>query len=163
MVAMRANNGLVGLYIIPLLRPELWDMTDPERIPVAPIAKPRMTQRDKWKKTKRVSQYHAYKDLLRLKHKTDLSEMQILAITFYLPMPRSWPERKKKEMEHTFHRQTPDIDNLVKGFLDAACEDDAHIAGVAALKIWSREGAIEYYAFRKKDIAESNRTEPTSL
>ena len=87
---------------------------------IVPVAKPRMTQSDKWKKRPATEKYWKYKDDLKLlcflcrwQPKDDLD------VKFVLPMPNSWSERKKKKMDGQPHKQRPDLDNLIKGFKDA--------------------------------------------
>ncbi|MGR3219218.1 MAG: RusA family crossover junction endodeoxyribonuclease [Candidatus Anammoxibacter sp.] len=106
---------------------------------ITPVAKPRMTQRDKWKKRPCVLHYHAFKDECRLKR---VEIPQPCKIAFCVPMPKSWSEKKRSEMNHTPHTQTPDIDNMLKALFDAVCEEDSHIWNVWAVKIWAEEGSI---------------------
>ena len=44
------------------------------------------------------------------------------------------------------HQQRPDIDNLVKGLMDALLEEDSHIHTVYAKKIWAEKGSIDLYS-----------------
>lgn len=64
-------------------------------------------------------------------------------ITFHLPMPASWSEKKKQKMEGQAHQQVPDSDNLVKALLDALFGNDSHIWDYRVTKLWARAGAIE--------------------
>jgi len=107
---------------------------------IEPCAKPRMTQRDKWMKRPCVLKYRAFKDECRL-HNVHIPENGAL-IEFYIPMPGSWSLKKKEEHAYLPHRQTPDIDNLLKGIFDAVLDDDSHIWSIYALKIWSYEPRI---------------------
>jgi len=84
---------------------------------VTPMAKPRMTRSDKWNKRDCVLRYRAYKDELRLRQ-IDVPDGGV-RITFVLPMPASWSKKKRAEMINQPHQQTPDVDNLHKGLLDA--------------------------------------------
>lgn len=108
---------------------------------VRPIGKPRMTQRDKWKPSLATSRYRAYKDELNWLFKDTIPDQ--LDVTFNIEMPKSWSEKKKTKMDGTPHQQKPDIDNLVKGLLDALCEEDAYVFRVNAVKYWSRTGSIK--------------------
>lgn len=110
------------------------------QIPVTPLAKPRMTRSDKWKQRKCVMEYRAYKDALRPYW---ITLPDVYKVTFYLPMPASWSEKKKQMMENLPHRNKPDKDNLEKGLLDALLIDDAHVWSGWAEKRWARTGAIE--------------------
>lgn len=66
-----------------------------------------------------------------------------LEIEFGVPMPKSWPAKKKLLMEGKPHTQRPDIDNLAKAFMDALCEDDSYVYSLKAVKLWSNEGYIK--------------------
>lgn len=111
-------------------------------ISIVPVGKPRQTQSDRWKQRPVVVRYRAFCDELRLK----LPGYRVpegLVITFYLPMPLSWSNKKRVREDGKPHKQRPDIDNLVKSFLDALCEDDSYVWRVEAQKYWSVSGAIE--------------------
>ncbi len=111
--------------------------------PISPMGKPRMTQRDKWKKRPVIQRWYAYKDELKLTAKQERYQVEeTLDIVFCIPMPKSWSKKKKAEMYAKPHQQKPDIDNLVKGFLDALCEDDSYVWSVTAEKYWAYEGKI---------------------
>jgi len=113
---------------------------------VDPVAKPRMTQRDKWKGRSIVNRYNAYKDLMTLgsnqMHTGDIPTT-IESLIFYIKMPESWSKKKKEAMNGRGHQQTPDLDNLLKAFQDALCKKDQHIYSIKCLgKYWAEEGAI---------------------
>jgi Holliday junction resolvase RusA-like endonuclease len=110
------------------------------RIPVEPTAKPRMTQRDKWKKRPAVMKYRAFCDELRLYVK-ELPDQ--IVVDFYITMPKSWSESKKITMNGTPHQQKPDVDNLQKALLDAICTEDKQVWNIHARKFWARKGSIE--------------------
>lgn len=118
---------------------------------ITPMGKPRMTQRDRWKKRPVVLRYHAFKDEVRLK-KVELPESY--HIIFVLPMPKTWSKKKKEAMKGTAHQQTPDKDNLEKALLDALHTNDAHIWTGCVSKIWGYEGKI---IVSECDIAERAR------
>lgn len=108
----------------------------PLHIEVTPMGKPRMTRRDVWAKRPVVVAYRAYGDELRLR----LPGYELppsLDIIFHLPMPPSWSAKKRQEMAGKPHQQKPDIDNLLKAFMDHLAEGDAHVYDVRARKHWS--------------------------
>lgn len=112
------------------------------RYEVAPTAKVRQTQSDKWKKRPCVMRYRAFADRLRalgcvLKDND--------AVAFHMEMPASWSHRKRAQMEGKPHRQRPDLDNLVGGLMDAIMPDsDSHISMLSSIrKVWARTPAIE--------------------
>jgi Holliday junction resolvase RusA-like endonuclease len=114
------------------------------KLEINPIAKPRMVRSDKWKKRKATDNYWTYKDNLKV-----LAEAAKYApedgdqISFCLEMPQSWSKKKKAENWMKYHKQKPDLDNLLKGFWDALLEEDSVISSVGAVKFWSAEGRIE--------------------
>jgi Holliday junction resolvase RusA-like endonuclease len=113
---------------------------------IDPVGKPRMTQRDKWKKRDCVTHYYAFKDELRLwANKFGLQTLpdSIEMLTFVVPMPQSWSEKKKIQHDKTPHRQKPDLDNMLKALQDCLCTDDKHIWQIKNLsKMWGRTGKI---------------------
>lgn len=106
---------------------------------VCPIGKPRMTQRDKWKKRAVVERYFAYRDAIRLQ--ANLAKYEItgtIDVTFYIPAPKSLSKKDRILLNGTPHTQKPDIDNLVKAFLDCFGEDKA-VHTLKAKKIWTTD------------------------
>lgn len=110
---------------------------------IEPVAKPRMTQRDRWKKRPCVERYWAYRDLVKT---FDIQLPAPARVTFYVPMPKSWSKKKKLAHMGRPHTQKPDIDNYLKGFLDAIYEDDSHVWSIWAQKIWREEPGIKVEA-----------------
>lgn len=104
---------------------------------IVPVAKPRMTQRDKWQQRPCVMRYRSFCDELRLLIGADYLVPEVLSIDFYLPIPSSWSKRRRLAMEGKPHQSKPDIDNLVKSFLDALCSDDAYVYSIQASKYYS--------------------------
>lgn len=109
--------------------------------PVTPCPKPRMTQRDKWQKRPPVIRYRAFCDEVRA-HRVSLPESGA-HITFHMPMPSSWSQRKRKEMVGQPHKQRPDLDNLIKALGDAVHEEDSFLWDYRATKVWAEAGGIE--------------------
>lgn len=110
------------------------------RYPITPVAKPRMTRRDKWAQRPCVLRYRQFCDEVRL-HGIDLGET--VSVVFWLPMPKSWSKKRKQEMDGKPHQQKPDCDNLVKAICDAVFQDDSHVWQIRAEKRWAYEGGIE--------------------
>jgi len=108
-------------------------------IPVDPLPKPRMTRSDKWKQRPCVVRYRDYKDAIR-PYATDLNSP--VKITFHIAMPASWSKKKRESHDGQFHRQKPDIDNLLKGLMDAWLEEDQEVASVWIEKRWASMGSI---------------------
>jgi Holliday junction resolvase RusA-like endonuclease len=113
---------------------------------IVPIAKPRMTKRDKWKHRPVVDHYYAFKDQIRLQANImGLKDLPgaIEGITFVIPMADTWSEVKKRKHDHAPHQQTPDLDNLNKALFDALNVQDKEIWYVGKLKkVWGRIGKI---------------------
>lgn len=112
------------------------------RILINPIAKPRMTRSDKWNQRDCVMRYRSYCDSLRNSW-GDRLVPDTLDLIFTIPMPVSWSGKKRSSMDRTPHQSKPDLDNLLKGFMDALLDDDARIWKVSAAKVWGLEGSIE--------------------
>lgn len=127
-------------------------------IPITPVGKPRMTQRDRWAKRPAVVRYYQFCDELRLKHPAALPPL--LIVTFYLPMPKSWSKKKKAAYNGKPHQQKPDIDNLCKAVMDALAKDDSYIWCVSAKKYWTdSDGGIDFITHVD---SLSNQGEPVS-
>ena len=108
--------------------------------PIEPCPKPRMTQRDRWKKRPCVLRYRAFKDKCRA-HRVELP--QPCRVVFHIPMPPSWKKHERADMDGLPHLQKPDLDNLLKGLADACLKDDSTIWNVHAEKRWSYAAGIE--------------------
>ena len=92
---------------------------------IQPMGKPRMTRADKWKKRPEVMRYRAFCDHVRL---LGVSLPEAYShVTFILPMPKSWSNKKRAQMNGKPHQGKPDLDNLMKSLMDALFEDDTHI------------------------------------
>lgn len=112
----------------------------PALLAIEPMGAPRLTQRDRWKGRPVVVRYHAYRDALRLSLPGyELPER--ISLVFYLPMPASKSKKWKTAHYHMPHDQKPDIDNLVKGFMDSFGSDQ-HVYAVQAEKYWADSGMI---------------------
>lgn len=117
------------------------------RFPLAPVAKPRMTRRDKWLKPPRapVARYRQFADTLRLVAQGIHFELPDhgARFAFHVPMPPSWSRKRRREFDGKPCLSKPDLDNYLKAVFDSLRPDDCgiwHIAG--AEKRWSERGAI---------------------
>ena len=117
-------------------------MTQLQVLAVTPRAAPRQSRRDKWKPSKEVLRYRAFRDEIGYK----LTELpaDFFHAVFLLPMPPSWSEKKKSEKAGWPHLQKPDKDNLEKALVDAVYRgrDDSHVWNGASTKLWAYQGAI---------------------
>lgn len=110
---------------------------------VTPIGKPRMTRRDKWEPSDAAVRYFSYKsDLLKEAIETGFKIANIIDLVFLMPMPDSWSQKKKREMNGKPHLQKPDTDNMIKAFCDALTDDDSGIWDKHARKFWWDSGKI---------------------
>lgn len=57
--------------------------------------------------------------------------------TFYIPLPKSWSKKKRKQYHGTFMQSTPDLDNYTKAVIDSLLSEDKYIAHYSYLcKRW---------------------------
>ena len=112
---------------------------------IPPCSKPRMTQRDRWKKRQCVLDFFAFRDRIKqevnkidtLLIKEPPFDWDNLTVIFLVPMPKSWSKKKKALMAGKPMQQRPDLDNYLKGLFDATHEEDSSIWKVTASKIWT--------------------------
>jgi Holliday junction resolvase RusA-like endonuclease len=112
-------------------------------VAIIPVAKPRMTNRDKWIKRPGVLKYRAFCDEVRLKVKSGPPQV---SVSFYMPMPQSWYKTQKARMDGQPHQVRPDLDNLIKAWCDALYPEDSVIWSIHATKFWAYKGSISYEA-----------------
>lgn len=113
-------------------------------IMLRPVPAPRMSKRDKWKgaQSPAVQRYVRYCEELRLRNVV-LPER--FKVTFGM---KSGDGQVGAGMLGMAHSVRPDVDNLLKGFLDAIFHSkgkaggDEHIWSVWAEKVWTEEYAI---------------------
>ena len=111
---------------------------------IEPMGKPRMVRSDTWSGRVCVSNYWRYKDLLnKVAKKQQYKIGSTLNVPFYLSMPDSWSGKKKERMDSKPHENRPDLDNLIKAFLDCLLENDSTVHTIHASKKWATKGYIE--------------------
>jgi len=110
---------------------------------IEPIAKPRMTRSDKWRKRACVLKYRTFADEVRRRARGLNIGLESVELVFTVAMPASWCRRKKAEFCGMPHQSKPDLDNMVKAFFDALLEDDSGVWRIAARKVWGEAGSIE--------------------
>ena len=98
------------------------------------IGKPRMTQRDRWKKRPCVLRYRAMCDELRLSGLKLPSRFVLIA---FMAMPTSWPAAQKRACNGQPHLSKPDQDNISKGCQDALSPSDSHHWDGRCIKLWA--------------------------
>lgn len=112
---------------------------------INPIPKIRMVASDKWKKRPAVLRYWAYKDeLVKQAKELNYTIPDVLEnVTFQIEMPASWSQKKRVLMDGKPHQQTPDLDNLIKSFLDCLASEDKQIHTFKNIsKVWGLTGQI---------------------
>ncbi len=119
---------------------------------INPCAKPRMTRQDKKPYPPRsykgqvwprpcVVKYWTFKNIV-IANKVELPE-EGAHVIFHIQMSKSWPIKKKRAMSGRFHKQVPDLDNLLKGLSDAVFGDDSVISDIRVSKVWGYKGKIQ--------------------
>ena len=112
------------------------------RFNVVPVAAPRMTHADRWKRRPCVVKYFEYRDQVRaIAAEQGFTLPERFYLWFQMPMPKSWSQRKKRMMFGEPCRVKPDADNLAKGFFDCFGEDK-HVWSVQITKTWHDIGRI---------------------
>jgi Holliday junction resolvase RusA-like endonuclease len=107
-----------------------------KRYHIEPVPAPRQNRGSRWnpRMSKTIARYHVYRDLIRIRH---VEVPDCCYLRFEMPVPRRGHQRIGKP-----HTLRPDLDNLVKGLLDAVFTEDAHIHRIYAEKVWALRGAI---------------------
>lgn len=111
---------------------------------IEPFAKPRMTQRDKWKKRPVVENYYKFKDAINIfANINKYKPSNPLSIIFVIPMPASWSNKKRESMNESPHLCRPDLSNLIKAFEDCLMKEDSTLWHYGEMKkIWGFKGKI---------------------
>ena len=124
------------------------------RINTMPMGAVRMSKSDTWKtdpnhpnilKRQRdvVRRYFEYKNsVTKACNENNYVLGDTLNVVFYLPMPKSWSEKKRKAHQFQPHKSKPDLDNLVKAVMDALKKQDSDVYQITAEKRYDYEGYI---------------------
>lgn len=112
-------------------------------LPIAGMGAVRTTQAGKFS-DKRYKVYQVYKQALYalLASNGIKSCPAEFRITFVMPVFDSYTERQKQAKIGQPHTQKPDLDNLVKGFMDCFGKDDSGVHHIEMAKIWGEKGGI---------------------
>jgi len=113
---------------------------------IIPMGAVRQTHADKWKNRPEVVRYRNFKTTLQVQAK----QMQFIcaetiSVIFCVPMPISWSEKKRNELNKMPCKTRPDIDNYVKGFMDALLIEDGFVWQINAQKRYAFQGSIIVY------------------
>lgn len=115
---------------------------------INPVAKPRMTMRDKWLNPPRpvVASYRAFKD--EFSYQCNLMKFKLkipLDIIFFIAMPLTWSQKKKQQMNGMPNENIPDLDNYIKAVCDSLGINDKIIWKINSEKRWAFFGSILIY------------------
>lgn len=95
----------------------------------------------------RLERYNEYKLNIAAEAKRQRFKMpeQGTHITFYFPVPKSWPKYKKAAKHLMLHDDVPDVDNCGKAIMDSLMAEDKKIADIHLTKKWvnAESGYIE--------------------
>ena len=132
-------DGIVKAVLI-----DYYDLEGNEYIfNVTPVAKPRMTQRDKWANRPCVLKYWSFKEeMLLLANEMKFTLPDQFLIVYNIPFPKSYSKKKRKELIGTPHKMKPDIDNLNKAVLDTFMIEDASVWSTWTRKFWAEKPSI---------------------
>lgn len=117
---------------------------------ITPVAtpRPRVTKFATYYPPKYTHYKKALKLLIRCSRKKHLEGAVALKVCFFMPIPKSTPKKKCKALENQPHLKKPDIDNVLKGLLDAMnnelFDDDSQVYEVSAVKLYSANPRIEF-------------------
>ena len=120
-------------------------------IPIQPMGAVRTTQRQKFvdERAKKYLEYKRHIAWLTRQHiKTPTKNPILVEVTFYMPIPKSWSQKKKDHSNGAIHKSKPDIDNLIKGLFDSlnkvAWADDNQVYEVHSKKVYSFNPGIGF-------------------
>jgi len=111
-------------------------------VPGKPVAKPRMTQRDKFPPVRPcVKEYWEFKDAVFISalgagYRHQRHVVEEVYCEAFISMPKSWSQKKKSAMRGKQHQQTPDFDNILKAVCDSLAADDKAIWSGGLKKRW---------------------------
>jgi Holliday junction resolvase RusA-like endonuclease len=116
-------------------------MRGPTLYVIDPQPKVKQTRADIWKRRPSVVKYRAFADRAR---ELGITLEDGDSVCFVVAMPASWSSKRRAAMLGEPHRQTPDLDNLLGGLMDAVMpKGDAHLAELGHLrKLWGTQGQI---------------------
>jgi Holliday junction resolvase RusA-like endonuclease len=125
---------------------------------IEPIGAVRTTQKQMFV-DKRYKKYMGWKDDIRILWNAELIKRgikpdefkfsEIKSITFVVTIPMSVTLSRAKKLEReqragTFHQLKPDIDNMLKSFMDALMKEDSHVHTIGKItKVWGLQGHIK--------------------
>lgn len=104
----------------------------------------------KYKKWKETLVILMFAEMLKQKINPHTAKFSVIkSITFYMevPMPANLSKKVREEREARLgqpHKMKPDIDNMLKAFMDAFMKEDSHVHEIGCMKkVWSKHSYIE--------------------
>lgn len=90
------------------------------------------------KRLLRLEKYNEYKICLSAEAKRMQFTFpdQGASIKFFIPMPKTWRNKKRAMYHMMLHTSKPDLDNLLKATFDSLFQEDKQIAHYEAAKFW---------------------------
>lgn len=119
-------------------------------IPTTPVAWKRAGVCGKKFYDQQISEKADYAVIIQYQHQTKplFSGPLELIVTFHMPIAASINKKARLNIEGSWHRYTPDLDNCLKFLLDTCTgilfDDDAIIASVIAKKVYSCNPRTEF-------------------
>jgi len=108
---------------------------------IEPMGAVRSTQGSKW--SSRSQKYYAHMNLTKyLAMEQHYAPGKSLRATFVIAMPKSWSKKKRADMLHAPCESKPDIDNIIKWWLDSLCAEDKQVHSVNCRKVWGERGKV---------------------
>lgn len=87
----------------------------------------------------RIEKYNDYKATLSGLAKANqfVIPEQGACLDFFIPCPKTWSKKKKRQYHGTLHQNQPDLKNFLSAFEDSLCMEDKYIAHYGGLsKRW---------------------------
>jgi len=104
-----------------------------------------------YKRKMQLEKYNKYKEEIRLEAARNNFEMPTdsVWIKFYFPVPASWSDKKKRQMNFEPKKSMPDLSNIIKAMEDSLMKQDNIIWDYRVSKYWynSVKGFIEIIYF----------------
>ena len=108
-------------------------------------ARPRVTRGGT--RTYMPTEYQNKRELLQVLYRAAGGEVNpkgifSIDLLFVFKMPKSWSKKKKEELNGTFCRKVPDVDNLIGAVMDALFVKDQNVVVARGAKYWGKEDLI---------------------
>lgn len=115
-------------------------------IDITPIPYKKMTYKGKWVASGNQRYFDYKKEIQWRIQEVGYEPGEALELKFLMPMPPSWSEKKKDKHLGRYHKQRPDLTNLIKAVEDAMfyreSKGDQKVCAIIATKKWAVKGHI---------------------